>query len=94
MPRTSRSLSTRRVVILDELHPPVELMTVPARPEPASSSPACPPRARSLGIQRSVMVNSGRSQESLTYAIGGATGVEGLPGRALQARVRTAATGY
>jgi hypothetical protein len=48
----------------------------------------CPPRARSTGIWRSLTVNSGRSLAALTCAIGVASGVERLPGRAFQARDR------
>jgi hypothetical protein len=46
----------------------------------------CPPRARSTGIWRYLTVNSGRSLAALTCAIGVASGVERLPGRAFQAR--------
>src|SRR4029453_11050503 len=37
-----RPLPTMQVVIVDESHPPVELVTVAAPPEPRSSSPAVP----------------------------------------------------
>jgi hypothetical protein len=35
-------LPTRQVVIVDEPYPPVELVTIAATPEPASSSPVVP----------------------------------------------------
>jgi hypothetical protein len=48
----------------------------------------CPRRARSIGIWRSATVNNGRSHTDLTCAIGVVSGVDGLPGRAFQARDR------
>jgi hypothetical protein len=42
-------LPTRRVVIADGPHPPVELVTVAATPERGCPPRPCPPRARSIG---------------------------------------------
>jgi hypothetical protein len=53
----------------------------------------CPRRARSIGIWRSATVNNGRSHTDLTCAIGVVSGVDGLPGRAFQARDRGATSG-
>jgi hypothetical protein len=53
----------------------------------------CPRRARSIGIWRSATVNNGRSHTDLTCAIGVVSGVDGLPGRAFQARDRWATSG-
>jgi hypothetical protein len=51
--RTPLGLPTRQVVTEDRPHPPAELMTIAAPPEPRSSSPAVPRRALSIGRQRS-----------------------------------------
>ena len=42
----------------------------------------CPPRARSIGISRSLTANHGRSRTDLTCAIGVGSRPSGLPGRA------------
>jgi hypothetical protein len=57
----------------------------PRRPSPL--------RARSIGAWRSLTDNDGRWQEDLTCGIGVASGVNGLPGRAFQARDRGATSG-
>jgi hypothetical protein len=43
LPRCFSSPPTRQVVTPDRPHPPVELVTIATRPEPASSSSAVPP---------------------------------------------------
>src|SRR5215218_3133060 len=54
-------LPTRQVVIANGSHPPVQLVTIGAKPEPLRPRRPCPARARSTGIWRSLTVNSGRS---------------------------------
>jgi hypothetical protein len=43
LPRCLQQLANEQVVTPDRPHPPVELLTIAARPEPASSSSAVPP---------------------------------------------------
>jgi hypothetical protein len=76
------ALPTRQVVAEDETHPPVELVAVAARPEPASSSPAVPSACSSYRSLTVPTDNSGRSQGVLSCAIGEASGVNVLGGRA------------
>jgi hypothetical protein len=90
LPRRIRDLPTRQVVIADGPHPPVELVTIAATLEPIGPRRPCPARARSIGIWRSLTDNNGWSQDDLTCGIGVASGMEGLPGRAFQARDRWA----
>jgi hypothetical protein len=84
--RLFEGLPTSQVVVMDGPHPPVELEAIAARPEPAWSSPAVPPRARSIGRSRSPTDNSGRSHPGPDLPIGLAPGRDDGTGRAIQGR--------
>jgi hypothetical protein len=74
---------------MDGSHPPVQLVTIAATLEGAvGPRRPCPPRARSTGIWRSLTVNSGRLHTDLTCAISVGSRLNGVPGRAFQARDR------
>jgi hypothetical protein len=64
----------------------LSLWPSPARNRAVSPRRPCPPRARSTGIRRPLTDNNGRLQEDLTCRIAGASGMDGPPGRAFQAR--------
>ena len=86
-------LPTRRAVVVDGPHPPVELLPVAARWNLVGPHRPCPPRAPSIGIWRSLTDNNGRLQEDLTCGIGVASDQDDETGRAFQARDRWATPG-
>jgi len=81
-------LPTRRVVMVDEPHPLVELVTIVATRNRVRPRRPVPLRARNIGPWRSVTDNSGRSRKTLSCAIGVGSRLGGVPGRAFQARDR------
>jgi hypothetical protein len=66
-------LPTRQVVALDGPSPLRRAGDDRRHARANFVSPACPPRARSIGAQRSTTINSGRSGEAATCALGPAS---------------------
>jgi hypothetical protein len=88
LPRRLRGLPTRQAVTEDGPHSQTELVLSLPDFDRCRPRRPCPRRARSTGIQRSPPDNSGRSGDALSCAIGVASGLNGVPGHAFQARDR------
>ena len=69
LPLPSAARQRGQVVTPDRPHPPVELVTIAARPEPASSSSAVPPICPKHRSRRSSTDNSGSSPRPLSCTL-------------------------